>query len=481
MGISAQAITEDAAFVPSHYLSLLIVDDERWIRESCREAAESMGFKVHTAENAIMASRLLETESIDVALLDIHLPGPDGLELLLKIKKQQPETEVIMMTAHATVDSVLAAMKTGAYDYLRKPFNLEELKLLLERVTETLRFSLENRMTREHLRSNPGYAGIVGRSAEMEKLYRMVAKVASGRHPVLVQGESGTGKEMVARALHFIGPCCDKPFIPVDCGAMAPSFLETELFGYVKGAFTGAVRAKDGLLSIANGGTIFLDEIGEMPVDLQAKLLRALQEKEIRPSGSVKPVPIDVRIIAATSRDLDMAVHQGSFRRDLFMRLNVVSPRIPALRERKDDIRLLVDHFLDRISRATGVRRTISQDAMKTLLAYDWPGNVRELENCLERTSALSSAPILHASDLPTQIQNAVLQATASTSSKPSKNQIISLGELEKNAIINALNQLEGDKLMTARMLGIGKTTLYRKLKEYGISDRWGLQMSSES
>src|SRR5947209_1319248 len=215
----------------------------------------------------------------------------------------------------------------------------------------------------------------------MEKLYRMVAKVDSGSHLVLVQGESGIGKEMVARAIHFTGPCCDKPFIPVDCGAMAPTFLETELFGYVKGAFTGAVRAKEGLLSIANGGTIFLDEIGEMPVDLQAKLLRALQEKEVHPAGSLKPVPIEVRVIAATSRDLDMAVHQGSFRRDLFLRLNVVSLRLPALRERKDDIRLLADHFLDRISRATGMRRTLSQDAMKLLMAYDWPGNVRELEN----------------------------------------------------------------------------------------------------
>ncbi|PYP84028.1 MAG: sigma-54-dependent Fis family transcriptional regulator [Candidatus Angelobacter sp. Gp1-AA117] len=478
MGVSAQAITGDAAFVSLHYLSLLIVDDERWIRESCKEVAEHMGFKVHTAENAIMATRILETESIDVALLDIRLPGPDGLELLLKIKKQQPETEVIMMTAHATVDSVLAAMKTGAYDYLRKPFNLEELKILLQRVTDTLRFSLENRITREHLKSNPGYAGIVGRSPEMEKLYRMIAKVASSRHPVLIQGENGTGKEMVARAIHFTGEFCDRPFIPVDCGSMAPAFLESELFGYIKGAFSGAVRSKEGLLSIVNGGTIFLDEIGEMPMDLQAKLLRALYEKEIRPCGGLKPIPINVRIIAATSRDMDIAVQQGTFRRELLMKLSVVSPRIPPLRERKDDIRLLVDHLLDRISRATAVRRTISHDAMKILLAYDWPGNVRELENCLERSMALSSSPVLNAADLPAQVQSAVVQAN--TPAKPPKNKIISLIELEKNAIINALNQLDGDKLMTARMLGIGKTTLYRKLKEYGITDYWGPPLNGE-
>jgi len=312
----------------------------------------------------------------------------------------------------------------------------------------------------------------------MEKLYRMIAKVASSRHPVLIQGENGTGKEMVARAIHFTGEFCDRPFIPVDCGSMAPAFLESELFGYIKGAFSGAVRSKEGLLSIVNGGTIFLDEIGEMPMDLQAKLLRALYEKEIRPCGGLKPIPINVRIIAATSRDMDIAVQQGTFRRELLMKLSVVSPRIPPLRERKDDIRLLVDHLLDRISRATAVRRTISHDAMKILLAYDWPGNVRELENCLERSMALSSSPVLNAADLPAQVQSAVVQAN--TPAKPPKNKIISLIELEKNAIINALNQLDGDKLMTARMLGIGKTTLYRKLKEYGITDYWGPPLNGE-
>lgn len=471
--MSTPEIAHGAATRSSHYLSLLVVDDERWIRESCKETAEEMGFKVFCADSASAATRQLESHSIDVVLLDIKLPGHDGLGLLLKIKQQQPETEVIMITGHATVDSVLTAMKSGAYDYLRKPFNMVDLKRLLERVTDHLRFSLENRITREHLKSNPGYAGIIGRSAKMEKLYRIIAKVASSRHPVLIRGESGTGKEMVARAIHFTGPFRDKPFIPVDCGSLSPSLMESELFGYVKGAFSGAVRSKEGLLSIANGGTIFLDEIGEMPHDLQAKLLRAMQEKEIRPAGSTKPAPIDVRIVAATSRDLEIAIQQGTFRRDLYFRLNVVSLELPAVQERKEDIHLLVDHFLERLSRSTGVRRSISTEAMKLLLAYDWPGNVRELENCLERAAAMSSSQLLNVGDLPPQIRNSnpqVVPITAGTKAK-----IQTLSELEKQAIVSALNQLDGDKLMTAKMLGIGKTTLYRKLKEYGITDRWAM------
>lgn len=471
--MSTPGIAHEAGPRSSHYLSLLVVDDERWIRESCKETAEEMGFKVFCADSASAATRQLESHSIDVVLLDIKLPGHDGLGLLLKIKQQQPETEVIMITGHATVDSVLTAMKSGAYDYLRKPFNMVDLKRLLERVTDHLRFSLENRITREHLKSNPGYAGIVGRSAKMEKLYRIIAKVASSRHPVLIRGESGTGKEMVARAIHFTGPFRDKPFIPVDCGSLSPSLMESELFGYVKGAFSGAVRSKEGLLSIANGGTIFLDEIGEMPQDLQAKLLRAMQEKEIRPAGSTKPAPIDVRIVAATSRDLEIAIQQGTFRRDLYFRLNVVSLELPAVQERKEDIHLLVDHFLERLSRSTGVRRSISTEAMKLLLAYDWPGNVRELENCLERAAAMSSSQLLNVCDLPPQIRNSNPQVVSITAGTKAK--IQTLSELEKQAIVSALNQLDGDKLMTAKMLGIGKTTLYRKLKEYGITDRWAM------
>ena len=467
---------EDGDFVPSQCLTLLVVDDERWIRESCKEVAQNMGFKVFTAENGASASRLLESHSIDTVLMDIKLPGPDALELLLKIKQQQPETEVFMMTGHTSSDSVKGAVKSGVYDYLHKPVNVEELKSLLERVTEHMRFAFENRGTRENLKNNPGYAGIVGRSPEMEKIYRIIAKVASSRHPVLVQGESGTGKEMVARAIHFSGPFRDKPFISVDCGSLGPTLIESELFGYVRGAFTGALRPKDGLLSIVQGGTLFLDEIGEMPVELQARLLRAMEEKEIRPLGSTRPVSIDARIVASSSRDLEIAIHQGSFRRDLYFRLNVVSLRLPPLRERKDDIRLLVDHFLDRVSRATGVRRSISSEAMKVLAAYDWPGNVRELENCVERAVALISGLTINAADLPTQLQNAALLGRSENT-----NRIVPLAEVEKQAILNALSQLNGDKLMTAKLLRIGKTTLYRKLKEYGITDRWAISTREDT
>lgn len=463
--------------LPAHHLSLLIVDDERAIREACQEVAQSIGFKVHLAETAIAAIQQLKFHPVDVVILDIKLPGPDGLELLFKVKQQHPETEVIMITGFATVDSVLTAMKAGAYDYLRKPFDAEELRLLLERVTEHLRSSEETRITRDSLRSNsPGYGGIVGRSPEMEKLYRIIAKVASSRHPVLVHGEIGSGKEMVARAIHFMGPFRGKPFISVDCGPL----LESQLFGYVKGAFNGAVRAKEGLLSMAKGGTIFLDEVSSMPVDLQAKLLRALQEREIRPLGGTTPSAIDIRIIAASNQDLEMAVHQGNFCRDLYSRLNVVSLRLPPLRERKEDARLLVDHFLERISRSKGICYSVSPDAMKLLLAYDWPGNVRELETCLERASAVSYGPVLNLCDLPAQVQSANVQVIP-ISSSGAKHSIVPLAELEKQAILAALNQLHGDKLKAAKMLGIGKTTLYRKLKDYGIKDCWAVVTAANS
>src|SRR6266576_283491 len=246
----------------------------------------------------------------------------------------------------------------------------------------------------------------------MEKLYRIIAKAANSIHPVLILGESGTGKEMVARSIHYSGPFRDKPFIPVDCGSLVPTLIESELFGYVKGAFTGANQSKDGLMAMAEGGTIFLDEVGELPVDLQAKMLRAIQEKEIRPVGSTRRVPINVRILAATNRDLEQGVMQGSFRRDLYFRLNVLSLRIPALRERRQDIPILAAHFLERLSRSCGQERTLSDDALKAMLAYDWPGNVRELENCLERACAFTTGPMLHLGDLPASVSN--LQASGS-------------------------------------------------------------------
>jgi transcriptional regulator with PAS, ATPase and Fis domain len=298
----------------------------------------------------------------------------------------------------------------------------------------------------------------------MEKLYRIIAKAGQSAHPVLILGESGTGKELVAKSIHLAGPFRNKPFIPVDCGSLVPTLIESELFGHVRGAFTGATNPKDGLLAIAEGGTVFLDEIGELPVDLQAKLLRAIQEKEIRPVGSVKRVPINVRILAATNRDLERAVSEGSFRRDLFFRLNVLTLRIPALRERRQDIPLLVAHFMERIGHDAGIERTVSDNCLKALLSYDWPGNVRELENSLERACMLSTGNQIQVADLPTQIHStpADLRVVSQTS-----NGIVPMAELEKQTILNALAQVNGDKMLAARLLGIGKTTLYRKLKDY--------------
>jgi DNA-binding NtrC family response regulator len=451
----------------ANFLNLVIIDDERSIRDACREVAQSLGFCAFVADSAEHAYRIIETHSADVVLLDLKLPGRDGLDALQEIKSRRPDAVVVVVTGYATVQSAVQAMKSGAYDYVTKPFSVEELKLLLERVAGHLKLKTENRMLREKVKSKHGFGGIIGRAPEMDKLYRIIAKAAQSSHPVLILGESGTGKELVARSIHFSGPFQDKPFIPVDCGSLVPTLIESELFGYVKGAFTGAQQSKEGLLAIAEGGTVFLDEIGELPVDLQAKLLRAIQEKEIRPVGSTKRSAINVRILAATNRDLEQAVAQGTFRRDLYFRLNVLSLRIPPLRERRQDIPLLVEHFLERLNRSTGQTHSISDAAMKALLAYDWPGNVRQLENCLERACALSTGPNLQIADLPSSITETSTHVTVAGNTK-----ILPMAEVERQTILGAIQQLNGDKLLAARLLGIGKTTLYRKLKEYAFQDQ---------
>ena len=321
-------------------------------------------------------------------------PGSNqGLELVSEVKLLYPQTSVIAMTASGSVNAAVEAMRCGASDYLTKPFAMDELSTVLDRAAASHLTDTATRQLRERLRLSQGLGAMIGRSGEMEKLYRILSKVAQSTHPVLVLGESGTGKELVARTIHAYGPNSQKPFLPVDCGSLVPTLIESELFGYVKGAFTGANRSKDGLLVSAEGGTVFLDEIGELSLDLQAKLLRALQEKEVRPVGATHRVPIKARIVAATNRDLAVMVEKGTFRKDLFYRLNVVNLRLPSLRDRREDIPLLAAHFLDRISREHGTKFTLSDEALRTMMRHDWPGNVRELENSVERACALSSGP----------------------------------------------------------------------------------------
>ena len=451
-------------------VNLLIIDDERAIREGCREVSEALGFNTLTAENAAAAYKQLEARSIDIVVLDIKQPGTSGFEILKEIRLRRPEALVVVITAYATVSSAVMAMKQGAFDFVTKPFSLEELRLALERAAWQVKVAAENRMLRETVKAQHIFGNIIGRSPEMEKLYRIIGKVANSTHPILILGESGTGKELVARSIHLSGLNREKPFIPVDCGSLVPTLIESELFGYVKGAFTGAVRSKEGLLQSGEGGTVFLDEIGELPIDLQAKLLRALQEKEIRPVGGTKRVPINVRILAATNRDLEQAVQQGTFRKDLFFRLNVVNLKIPPLRDRRQDIPILAASFLERINRSTGMERSFSDDALRLMMSYDWPGNVRELENCVERACALTSGPVVHIADLPTQLQN-LARPPASVDGAPESAGVVSIAEMEKQAIFSALEQVQGDKMKAAKLLGIGKTTLYRKLKEYEQSN----------
>jgi two-component system response regulator HydG len=459
-------------------LHVLVVDEDAAVRSACCEIAAGRGFVSHGVASVDAAWNLLRGNTVDVVLLDIRAGTGTSLELLEQIKMLQPEVAIIVMTAFASVSSAVEAMRIGATDYLTKPFTLEELAVILQRAVENRSVDAASRLLRDRLRTQRGLGNIIGSSAEMEKLYRILSKVAQTTHPVLILGESGTGKELVARCIHANGRNAAKPFLPVDCGSLVPTLVESELFGYVKGAFTGANRSKDGLLVSAEGGTVFLDEIGELPLDLQAKLLRALQEKEIRPVGATHRVPINVRILAATNRDLAAMVEQGRFRKDLYYRLNVVSLRIPPLRDRREDIPLLAAHFLERSNRQRSLNCAFSDDALRIMTEYAWPGNVRELENSIERACALSSSAVLHIGDLPTQLQEFRLHAYRAAAPPagempvaPSLNPVTPLAELERQAILKTLRQLKGDKLTAARLLGIGKTTLYRKLKEYGIGE----------
>jgi len=415
-----------------------------------------------------------------------------GLEFLEKVKKLLPRTEVALMTGHGSIETAVQAMKLGAYDYITKPFSpLEELRLFLRRMAEKVRLVEENEFLRQRMDSETAVHGIVGSSAKIQEVLRVASRLKDTRTAVLISGESGTGKELIARAIHFRGAFANRPFVAVDCGSLVPTLIESELFGYEKGAFTGALKSKQGLFQSADTGSVFLDEIGELPLELQAKLLRVLQEKEVRPVGSNQRVKVDVRIIAATNRDLEAAYKNGTFRKDLYFRLNVVTVHVPALRERRSDIPMLVNWFCERY--APGADLRVSNAAMKALMNYEWPGNVRELENCVERAVALGNGTLIDLGDLPPSI--AALNSPASRPQSESAAELVSdlaaaadlssgesatalsttdLEDIERATIQRVFEQVKGDKALAGRMLGISRATLYRKLKRYNISGRPG-------
>ena len=447
---------------------LLVVDDEQSIRRLCMTIGNTLGFACNEAESAEAAVTVLETQAPDIILTDLKLPNQSGVELLKQTKSLLPRTEVAIMTGHGSIESAVDAMKLGAYDYIEKPFRVEKMRLLLQRMAEKVRLVTENEFLRERVSAEDNLDGIIGTSANIQDVLRMIARLKDTRTPVLISGESGTGKELVARAIHFRGAMAQTPFVAVDCGSLVPTLMESELFGYEKGAFTGAMKSKPGLFQAANGGTIFLDEIGELPLEMQAKLLRVLQEKEVRPVGSNDRVIVDVRVIAATNRDLEAAYRGGTFRKDLYFRLNVVTVHLPPLRERRSDIPMLVHHFLDRYAHGTTMQ--VTSAAMKSLLHYDWPGNVRELENCIARAVTLGDRQVIDVVDLPPAIRSEAQESSGANGTDAASLSTTALAEMERMTILRVFEQANGDKALAGKMLGISRATLYRKLKRYKIA-----------
>ena len=461
-------------------IRLLVVDDEQSIRRLCMTVGEALGFTCMEANSGETALALLEEQPAHMILTDMVMPNMSGLEFLEKVKKLLPRSEVAVMTGHGSIETAVQAMKLGAYDYIGKPFSpLEELRLFLRRMAEKVHLVEENQFLRERVDTESDLHGIVGSSAKIQDVLRMISRLKDTRTPVLVTGESGTGKELVARAIHFRGSFANRPFVAVDCGSLVPTLIESELFGYEKGAFTGALRSKTGLFQSANGGTIFLDEIGELPLEMQAKLLRVLQEKEVRPVGSNQKVKVDVRVVAATNRDLESEYRNGTFRKDLYFRLNVVTVHLPSLRERRSDIPMLAHWFLDRYAPDSSMQ--VTNGAMKSLLQYDWPGNVRELENCIERAVALGDSKIIDVGDLPPAIASASPTADAGVVAMSGPVSSTDLEDIERATIERVFEQVKGDKAMAGKMLGISRATLYRKLKRYNIGSRQELGSSSQA
>jgi len=449
---------------------VLVVDDERRQRDILQMILEAEGYETTAAGNGRQALQVAEGGGFDVVLTDLKMPDLNGIELLSEILKLQPSPLVVLMTAHGTIDSAVEAMRKGAFDYLTKPLEKDELLLVLRRAMERAHLVRENRMLHEQLRDRFRLDNIVGAHGSMQDVFRIVHKVAASASTVLIYGESGTGKELVARALHHESDRRGRPFYAVNVAALPESILEAELFGHEKGAFTGAEMRKIGLFEQASGSTLFLDEVGDLKRDLQVKLLRALQEREIMRVGGTERVRIDVRIVAATNQDLDVAVRDGRFREDLYYRLNVIPIVLPPLRERRTDIPLLVDHFLAKYSGPR--RRGVSEDALKMLMAYDWPGNVRELESVIERALLLGEGDLIVPADLPASLRpGAAAPRRATELEIPDTG--IDLEAVERSLILKALDKAGGNVTRAARLLGLSRRTLqYRLEKMEGAPER---------
>jgi two-component system, NtrC family, response regulator AtoC len=445
---------------------ILVVDDDEITCSLLEEVLSKEGYAVEKALNGSEAIAKGGQKNYEVVLTDIRMSGVDGMEVLHSYRKKSPETIVIMMTAFGSIETAIGAIKEGAYDYVSKPFKLDEIKLTIRRALEQKRLSEENLLYRQELISKYKLENIVGRTPAMLQVYKTIARVADSRSTVLLVGESGTGKELVARAIHFNSPRAAKPFVAVDCGSLAETLLESELFGHVRGAFTGAVASKKGLFEEGDGGTCFLDEVGDIGLAMQAKLLRVVQEHEIKRVGGNETIKIDVRIVAATNKNLEELVDEKKFREDLFYRLNVVAIRLPPLRERVEDIPLLANHFLSKYAGEN--QKSISQispEALELFSAYRWPGNVRELENVIERSVTLSRHSVILPEDLPRRIRAAKKEDAALN--LPSH---LPLAELEKMYIQKILQENGGNKKKTAEILGIDRRTLYRMASRYGLS-----------
>lgn len=446
---------------------ILLVDDEKDLLEWLSVVLTKEGYEVSCATSGKDALRLFKQQIFNMVITDIRMSPVNGIELLKQLKNLNPEIMVLMITAFASVETAVKALRLGAYDYLLKPFKLDEIKLVIKRAFSQKRIFSDDKVSQRKLKQKYGFANIIGKSKQMQKLFDIVDRIAKTNTTVLISGESGTGKELIAKAVHYNSLRSGKAFVSIDCGALPEDLLESELFGHVKGSFTGAMSTKQGLFEVAHGGTLFLDEIGETSSAMQTKLLRALQEKEIRAVGATRSMKIDVRIVVATNKNLEEEVQRGNFRKDLFYRINVISLHLPLLREHKGDIILLVNHFLKKYQLQPKSPRLISKECLDMFLRYDWPGNVRELENAIESAIAFSKKETIVPEDLPKRIsQSQFAQKSSSQQNGSLKNEV---EQFEKELIAKTLAEVDGDKKLAAKMLKMTRRNLDYKIKRYGL------------